>query len=48
LPVIAQTAYASDEDKARAYSSGCSDFISKPFGREQLISKVSGQLVKRL
>ncbi len=48
LPVIAQTAYASDEDQARAYSSGCSDFISKPFGREQLISKVSGQLVKRL
>jgi len=40
LPVIALTAYSSDEDKERALSCGCSDFISKPFKREELISKI--------
>lgn len=40
LPVIALTAYSSDEDKQRALSCGCSDFISKPFKREELISKI--------
>jgi len=40
LPVIALTAYSSDEDKERAIMCGCSDFISKPFKREELIAKI--------
>ena len=30
LPVIAQTAYASEDDQEAAYSAGCWDFIAKP------------------
>jgi CheY-like chemotaxis protein len=45
LPVIAQTAYSSDEDRAKAFACGCSDFISKPFKRHQLLTKISEQLV---
>lgn len=30
LPVIAQTAYTSDEDIQNAFNAGCDDFISKP------------------
>lgn len=41
LPVIAQTAYSSDLDKAKAMAAGCSDFISKPIYKDQLISKIN-------
>jgi len=44
LPVIAQTAYASEDDKKRALSSGCNDFITKPFIKEALISKIRENL----
>jgi PAS domain S-box-containing protein len=44
LPVIAQTAYTSAVDKANAFACGCSDFISKPFKRDTLITKINEQL----
>jgi len=44
LPIIAQTAYSSDADISRAFTCGCSDFISKPISRELLISKINKQL----
>lgn len=44
LPIIALTAYSSEEDKIRALSCGCSDFVSKPFKREELISKIKQYL----
>ncbi len=34
LPVIAQTAYSTHEDKNKALASGCNDFISKPIKKE--------------
>jgi CheY-like chemotaxis protein len=40
LPVIAQTAYAMAEDRKRALEAGCVDFIAKPIGREELLSKM--------
>lgn len=46
LIVIAQTAYSTDIDKNKAIACGCSDFISKPFKEEQLLSKVKEQLIK--
>jgi PAS domain S-box-containing protein len=44
LPVIAQTAYAHDNDKNKAINSGCCDFISKPFSKEALLYKIKEQL----
>ncbi|MGZ2369637.1 ATP-binding protein [Ancylomarina sp. YFZ004] len=46
LSIIAQTAYSSEEDKNKAIACGCSDFISKPFRKELLLSKISEQLLK--
>ena len=36
LPVVAQTAYAHPSDRARAIETGCCDYVSKPFSRDQL------------
>jgi CheY-like chemotaxis protein/anti-sigma regulatory factor (Ser/Thr protein kinase) len=47
MPVIAQTAYSSYENQEKAMDCGCSDFISKPFNKEELISKINEQLVSR-
>jgi signal transduction histidine kinase/CheY-like chemotaxis protein len=41
LKIIAQTAYS---DRSVAILNGCDDFITKPFGRQQLISLVSTYL----
>ncbi|MCF8226407.1 MAG: response regulator [Bacteroidales bacterium] len=40
LPVIAQTAYAQDTDREKALNSGCTDFIVKPFTKEELYSVI--------
>jgi len=44
LPIIAQTAYSTDADRAKIMACGCIDFISKPIKRELLISKIEEQL----
>lgn len=36
LPIIAQTAYSTEEDKQLALKHGCDDFISKPIDKEKL------------
>ncbi|MBI9035681.1 MAG: transporter substrate-binding domain-containing protein [Bacteroidales bacterium] len=36
LPIIAQTAFALNEDMGRAYESGCSEYLSKPISRHAL------------
>jgi PAS domain S-box-containing protein len=36
LPVIAQTAYAYEEDKKHALEAGCNDYITKPIKKEKL------------
>lgn len=40
LPIIVQTAYAMAEDRKRAIEAGCDDFIAKPIGKEELLSKI--------
>jgi CheY-like chemotaxis protein len=40
LPIIVQTAYAMAEDRKRAMEAGCDDFIAKPIGKEELLSKI--------
>ncbi len=39
VPVIAQTAYSTAEEKAKALTAGCDDFISKPISKE-IFSKI--------
>ncbi len=46
IPIIAQTAYYSAIDKKNALACGCSDFISKPLNKEQLISVIRNLLLK--
>jgi PAS domain S-box-containing protein len=46
LPIIAQTAYSSEEDSMKAMTSGCTDFISKPLKKELLVSKIERYLWK--
>jgi PAS domain S-box-containing protein len=36
LPIIAQTAYSTREDKEKALTAGCDDFISKPINKDVL------------
>lgn len=44
IPIIAITSYAGMGVKEKLVSIGCSDFISKPFKRTELIQHVSGLL----
>jgi two-component system, cell cycle response regulator DivK len=37
LPFIALTAFAFDSDRKNAIECGCSDYISKPFSKKELI-----------
>jgi CheY-like chemotaxis protein len=46
LKIIAQTAYATHDDKEKAIDAGCNDFISKPVKRDILLSMIHKQLSK--
>ena len=44
VPVIAQTAYAMQEDRYEALSKGCDDYISKPIQKNILFEKLNNYL----
>jgi CheY-like chemotaxis protein len=44
LKIIAQTAYAADDDKQKAFDAGCSDYISKPTKKDPLLSMINKYL----
>jgi PAS domain S-box-containing protein len=44
MKIIAQTAYASYDEKQKATDAGCVDYISKPTKRELLLSMISNHL----
>jgi PAS domain S-box-containing protein len=44
LPVIAETAYASPEDRQRSIEMGCDDFLSKPISKELLMEKIKSYI----
>lgn len=46
LSIVAQTAYRSNEDKEKAFSAGCNDFISKPISEETLNEIINKYLIK--
>lgn len=45
IPIIAQTAHASEEDKEKIYRKGFSDYITKPINKDLLIDMVSRHIV---
>ncbi|OFX27055.1 MAG: hypothetical protein A2033_06315 [Bacteroidetes bacterium GWA2_31_9] len=47
LPIIAQTAYSTTEEKNFALSAGCDDFISKPIDEERLNLILSQYLIQK-
>ncbi len=44
LPIIALTAYAKKSDRDEAIRAGCTDFLSKPFTRSQLLDVIDRSL----
>lgn len=40
VPVIAQTAYAMSQDRQKALSAGCDDYIAKPMKRKDLVDLI--------
>ncbi len=40
LPVIVQTAFASESDRQRSLDAGCDDYVSKPINKELLLEKI--------
>jgi signal transduction histidine kinase/ActR/RegA family two-component response regulator len=47
LPIVAQTAYTTREDKKKAFSAGCDDFISKPINEETLNEIMNKYLITK-
>jgi len=47
MKIIAQTAYASREDKEKSISAGCCDYLSKPIKLELLISLLKKHLMEK-
>jgi signal transduction histidine kinase/CheY-like chemotaxis protein len=44
LPVIAQSAFTSKEERQKAKEAGCDDFITKPISKSELLEKMHKQL----
>lgn len=40
MPIIAQSAFAIEDEKEKILASGCDDFISKPIKKEVLLDKI--------
>ena len=41
IPIIAQTAYATSEDKKKCMKEGFSDYIAKPIDADMLLTKIN-------
>ena len=44
IPVIAQTAYASEDEKQRCFDAGCEEYVSKPIDYLELKRKMASIL----
>ncbi|MDB4206359.1 response regulator [Flavobacteriaceae bacterium] len=47
VPIVAQTAFSSVEDKRKVFSLGFDDFLSKPISKEALIAVINKQQKRR-
>src|SRR4030042_6107341 len=41
IPVIAQTAYANEDERQRCFEAGCQEYVSKPIDYEELRQKMA-------
>lgn len=48
LPIIAQTAFSSSEDKDKIFKVGFNDYITKPINRERLFELIEGVFKKKV
>lgn len=46
VPVIVQTAFSMPEDRKLSFDAGATDFISKPIGRDKLLSLINKYLLE--
>ena len=47
IPIIALTAHAMSQDRAKAQEAGCDDFDTKPVDMPRLLGKISALLTER-
>ncbi len=47
LPIIAQTAFTSQNDQDKAIEAGCDDFIKKPFKKADLIEMINKLMISK-
>ncbi len=45
-PIIAQTAFAMEEDHQKSLEQGCNDYISKPIDKNTLLDKINNFIIK--
>jgi hypothetical protein len=45
-PIIAQTAFAMEEDRQKSIEHGCNDYISKPIDKDVLLGKINSFLIQ--
>ena len=48
LPIIAQTAYSTNEEREEAINIGCNDFLSKPIEKDVLVSVLDKFLINQV
>jgi CheY-like chemotaxis protein len=46
VPIIALTAFALDGDKEKAINAGCTGYLTKPVGKDMLLSVIGSYLVR--
>jgi CheY-like chemotaxis protein len=44
IPILAQTAFAMAEDRAKSLEAGCNEYLSKPILRDELLEVISNQI----
>jgi len=46
VPIIAQTAYSTEQDKEKAFLAGCTNFISKPIDKKEFFDIINKVILK--